>query len=169
MSTTGPRVVLVGPMGAGKSTVGRLLAQHWDVGYRDTDDDIEASAGKSVQDIFVEEGEAAFRAMEVQAVADALTDHDGVLSLGGGAVLNSLTRERLEGHPVVFLKVGFDDAVRRVGAGEGRPLLLGNVRSRVKSLLEERTPIYEAVATYVVDTSGHPVEAVAHEIEELLA
>ena len=163
---SGPRVVLVGPMGAGKTTVGQVLAERWGVTLRDTDADVEAAAGKSVQDLFVDEGEAAFRAMERDAVAAALADHDGVLSLGGGAVLDPTTRERLTGHRVVFLRVGLADAVRRVGLGTGRPLLLGNVRARVRQLLEERTPIYEATATVVVDTDGLSPDQVADAIEE---
>jgi len=163
-SAVRPRVVLVGPMGAGKTTVGRILAQTWGVTVRDTDADVEAVAGKPVQEIFVDDGEAAFRALERQAVATALAEHDGVLALGGGAVLDPETRELLAGHRVAFLRVGFDDAVRRVGAGAGRPLLLGNVRSRVKQLMEERTPVYEAVASLVVDTDGKSAADVAAEI-----
>lgn len=164
-----PQVVLVGPMGAGKSTVGRLLAQRWGTTVRDTDADVEAGAGKPVAEIFVDEGEAAFRAREKDAVAAALAEHGGVLSLGGGAVLDPETRGRLAGHRVVFLRVGFDDAVRRVGSGTGRPLLLGNLRSRVKQLLEERTPIYEEVATLVVDTDGLTPAQVAEIIDKELA
>jgi len=160
----GPRAVLVGPMGAGKTTVGRILAERWGVGVRDTDDDVERVAGKSVQDIFVDDGEAAFRALERIAVAVALAEHDGVLSLGGGAVLDPDTQAALAGHSVVFLKVGLADASRRVGLGQGRPLLLGNVRSRIKTLLEERTPVYESVATLVVDTDGRPSAEIAAEI-----
>jgi len=160
----GPRAVLVGPMGAGKTTVGRILAERWGVSVRDTDHDIEQVAGKTVQDIFVDDGEAAFRTLERTAVATALAEHDGVLSLGGGAVLDPTTQTALAGHPVVFLKVGLADASRRVGLGQGRPLLLGNVRSRIKTLLEERTPIYESVATLVVDTDGRPPAEIAAEI-----
>lgn len=163
-----PRAVLVGPMGAGKTTVGRVLAERWGVEVRDTDADVEAGAGKPVSDIFVEDGEARFRELEREAVATALATHDGVLSLGGGAVLDPATREALAGHRVVFLRVGLADAVRRVGLGTGRPLLLGNVRSRVRQLLEERTPIYEAVATLTVDTDGRTPEQVADDIEERL-
>jgi len=159
-----PRAVLVGPMGAGKTTVGRILAERWGVGVRDTDEDVERVTGKSVQDIFVDDGEAAFRSMERTAVARALAEHDGVLSLGGGAVLDPGTQAALAGHPVVFLKVGLADASRRVGLGQGRPLLLGNVRSRIKTLLEERTPIYESVATLVVDTDGRPPADIVAEI-----
>lgn len=164
-----PKVVLVGPMGAGKSTVGRLLAQRWGATVRDTDADVEATAGKPVSEIFVDEGEPVFRALERTAVATALAEHDGVLSLGGGAVLDPSTRALLAGHQVVFLRVGFEDAVRRVGSGSGRPLLLGNLRSRVKQLLEERTPVYEEVATLVVDTDGLTPAQVAEIIDKELS
>ncbi|MDH2416424.1 shikimate kinase [Nocardioides sp. CER19] len=161
-----PRVVLVGPMGAGKTTVGRVLARRWGAELRDTDVDVETAAGKPVPEIFVDDGEEHFRALEKAAVAAALATHEGVLALGGGAVLDPDTQVLLKDHAVVFLKVGLADAVKRVGLGTGRPLLLGNVRSRVKQLLEERTPVYEAVATLVVDTDGRTAEQVADDIEE---
>jgi shikimate kinase len=167
-STSGPRVVLVGPMGAGKTTVAGLLAATWGLPARDTDADIVATDGRSIADIFVESGEDEFRALERAAVAEALETHDGVLALGGGAVLDPGTRERLAGHTVVFLRVGLADAVKRVGVGSARPLLLGNVRGRIKALLDERTPVYESVATLVVDTDGRTAEDVAREIAEAL-
>ena len=159
-----PRVVLVGTMGAGKTTVGRILAQKWGVGFRDSDQDIEASEGRSVSDIFVDSGEAEFRALERAAVAQALVSHDGVLALGGGAVLDESTRSALEGHRVVFLRVGLSDAAQRVGLGVSRPLLLGNVRGRIKQLLDERTPIYTAVASHTVETDGRGPDEVADEV-----
>ena len=161
-------VVLVGPMGAGKTTVAELLAKAYGVAARDTDADIEAAAGRSISDIFVDAGEAHFRELERAAVADALADHDGVLALGGGAVLDPATREQLATHRVVFLRVGLSEAVKRVGLGVGRPLLLGNVRSRIKALLDERTPIYESVADIVVDTDQRPAADVADEIRKAL-
>ena len=159
-----PRVVLVGPMGAGKSTVAAILAQRWGVAVRDTDADIEAAEGRAISEIFVDDGEQHFRALERAAVATALSEHDGVLALGGGAVLDPATREALAGHPVAFLNVGLSDAVKRVGLGVGRPLLLGNVRSRVKALLDERLPVYQAVATVQVDTDGRTPEEVAADV-----
>jgi shikimate kinase len=157
-------IVLIGPMGAGKTTVGALLAERLELTVRDTDQDVEAAEGRAISEIFVDSGEDAFRALERAAVAEALATHDGVLSVGGGAVLDPTTRERLAGHDVVFLRVGLSDAVTRVGLGSSRPLLLGNVRSRIKALLDERTPVYESVATLVVDTDGRSPDDVADEI-----
>jgi shikimate kinase len=151
-------------MGAGKTTVAELLGEAWDLPVRDTDADVEAVAGKSVSDVFVEDGERTFRGLERAAVAAALADHDGVLALGGGAVLDPDTRSLLAGHTVVFLRVGLSDAVQRVGLGTSRPLLLGNVRSQIKALLDERTPIYESVATHRVDTDGRSPEDVAAQV-----
>jgi len=165
---TGPRAVLVGPMGAGKTTVAALLGEAWKVEVRDTDADIEAREGRSISDIFVDSGESYFRDLEATAVAEALATHTGVLALGGGAVLDPTTRELLASHRVVFLRVGLSDAAKRVGLGAGRPLLLGNVRGRIKALLDERTPLYESVATITVDTDGRTPEDVAREIEEAL-
>nr|WP_179519588.1 shikimate kinase [Nocardioides perillae] len=151
-------------MGAGKTTVAGLLGERWGLPVRDTDADVAASAGQSISDLFVDHGEAHFRALERDAVALALAEHDGVLALGGGAVLDPATRELLAGHPVVFLRVGLSDAVKRVGLGTSRPLLVGGVRARVKALLDERAPVYEAVATLVVDTDDRTPDDVADEV-----
>jgi shikimate kinase len=163
-----PRVVLVGPMGAGKSTVAGLLGQRWGVAVRDTDQDVEASAGKQISEIFVDDGEERFRAFERAAVAEALAGHDGVLALGGGSVLDPDTRADLGPHRVVFLRVGLTEAVKRVGLGVGRPMLLGNVRSRIKVLLDERQPVYESVADLSVDTDGRAPTDVADEVARLV-
>ena len=163
-----PRVVLVGPMGAGKTTVAGLLGEAWGLPVRDTDADIVATTGREISDIFVESGEDHFRDLEATAVVLGQGRGDGVLALGGGAVLRAETRDVLAGVPVVFLRVGLSDAVKRVGLGVGRPMLLGNVRSRIKALLDERTPVYESVATHVVDTDDRTPDEVAAEIQELL-
>jgi shikimate kinase len=160
----GPAVVLVGPMGAGKSTVGGLLAARLGVGCRDTDCDVEARAGTTIADIFVNDGEPHFRKLEAAAVRDALAEHDGVLALGGGAVLDLDTRDLLRGQRVVFLDVGVADAAKRIGLNRDRPLLLGNVRSQWVKLMQARRPVYEEVAALVVDTSGRTPQDIADEI-----
>jgi shikimate kinase len=165
---TAPRVVLVGPMGAGKTTVGRLLAARWAVPFADTDDVVEQAEGRTVSDIFVDSGEERFRALERAAVERALAGHPGVLALGGGAVMSEDTRATLAGHAVVFLRVGLTDAAARVGLGTSRPLLLGNVRGTMKALLDERTPVYESVSTGSVDTDGLTPDEVADRVEEVL-
>ncbi len=166
--TLTPKLVLVGPMGAGKTTVGRRVAEAWGVGFRDTDLDIEATEARPISDIFVDSGEARFRELERVAVVAALTGHDGVLALGGGAVLDERTRAALAGHRVVFLRVGLADAAKRVGLGVSRPLLLGNIRGRIKQLIDERTPVYESVATHVVDTDGLAVDEVVARVTALI-
>lgn len=163
-----PVCVLVGAPGSGKSTVGHLVAQALGVPFRDTDVDIETAAGKPIPDIFVDDGEAAFRAMERLAVAEALAGFDGVLALGGGAILADETRERLRGHTVVYLSVELADAIKRVGLGAGRPLLAVNPRATLKYLLDQRRPLYEEVATFTVTTDDRTPEQVADEVLRLL-
>lgn len=155
-----PVVVLVGPPGAGKSTVGHALAARLGVAYRDTDDDVVSALGKPVADIFVTDGEAAFRTAERAAVRTALTEHEGVLCLGGGAVTDAGTRADLAGATVVFLDVSLSEAVSRVGLARDRPLLLGSPRAQLKALMEQRRPLYTEVATTTVDTSQRTVEDV---------
>lgn len=168
LGQAGPVVVLIGSPGAGKSSVGRRLAQRLGVPFADTDAMIEEDAGMSVSDIFVTEGEPAFRDREERAVARALEEHPGVLSLGGGAVLRPATRERLAGRRVVWLTVTLSDAAARVGMNTARPLLLGNVRATLGALLEERTPLYASVATDVIETSGRSVRQVVDEVARAL-
>ncbi|GHH64327.1 shikimate kinase [Streptosporangium violaceochromogenes] len=159
-----PRAVLIGAPGAGKSTVGHLLADRLGAAFRDTDADVEAVAGKPVGDIFVEDGEDRFRELEAQAVRLALAEHEGVLALGGGAVLAEATREALADHPVVYLRVGLSQAVQRVGLASARPLLVLNPRSRLKKLMDERRPIYEGLALVTVDTDDRDPGQVVDEI-----
>ncbi|MFI6014249.1 shikimate kinase [Streptomyces sp. NPDC051243] len=155
-----PAVVLVGPMGVGKSTVGQLLAERLGVGYRDTDDDIVAEQGRTIAEIFVDEGEPAFRAIEKQAVHRALADHDGILALGGGAILDADTRALLAGQRVVYLSMDVEEAVRRTGLNAARPLLAVNPRKQWRELMEARRHLYEEVATAVVATDGRTPEEV---------
>ena len=158
---TAPLVVLVGPMGVGKSTVGGLLAQRLGVGYRDTDEDIVAGQGRTIADIFVDEGEPAFRAIEKQAVREALAEHEGVLALGGGAILDADTRALLAGQRVVYLSMDVEEAVRRTGLNVARPLLAVNPRKQWRELMEARRHLYEEVATAVVPTDGRTPDEVA--------
>ncbi|MBE8475231.1 shikimate kinase [Streptomyces justiciae] len=155
-----PRVVLVGPMGVGKSTVGQLLAERLGVGYRDTDDDIVAAQDRTIAEIFVDEGESAFRAIEKAAVLRALTEHDGVLALGGGAILDDDTRASLAGLPVVYLSMDVEEAVKRTGLNTARPLLAVNPRKQWRELMEARRHLYEQIATAVVATDGRTPEEV---------
>ncbi|MEU4576386.1 MULTISPECIES: shikimate kinase [Nonomuraea] len=158
------KAVLIGPPGSGKTTLGRLLAERLGVAFRDTDADVEAVAGKPVSEIFIDDGEERFRELEHEAVRRALAEHDGVLSLGGGAVLHEETQALLAGHPVVYLQVGLADAVQRVGLASARPLLVLNPRSQLKRLMEERRPVYERLAVLTVDTGGREPDELADEI-----
>lgn len=155
-----PVVVLVGPMGVGKSTVGQLLAERLGTGYRDTDDDIVAEQGRAIAEIFVDEGEAAFRAIEKRAVLRALAEHEGVLALGGGAILDEDTRAQLAGLNVVYLSMDVEEAVKRTGLNTARPLLAVNPRKQWRELMEARRHLYEGIATAVVATDGRTPEEV---------
>jgi shikimate kinase len=157
-------VVLVGPPGSGKTTIGRALAARLEVTVRDTDEDIEAQSGSSITELFVEHGEPHFRQLERAAVRAALAEHDGVLSIGGGAVVDADTRALLDGRTVVFLDVSVAEASNRVGMSGPRPLLLGNVRGRLRQLMDERRPLYTQVATLTVDTSGRTPDDIVSEI-----
>ena len=164
-----PRAVLIGPPGSGKTTVATRLAQQWSVTARDTDEDVVAASGREIADIFVESGEEAFRALERAAVAAALATHDGVLALGGGAVLDLRTQADLRdyaarGGSVVFLNVGLATAARRVGITQSRPLLAGNPRRAWALLMEERRATYESLATVIVETDGLSPRDIAAQI-----
>ena len=168
-AAAGPSAILIGPPGAGKTTVGALLAKRLDVSFLDTDMSVEAVAGKPVADIFVEDGEPAFRKLEHEAVAAALSGHDGVLGLGGGAVLDPRTQALLAGRPVVYLETGFPELAKRVGLDRPRPLLIGiNPRAQLKTLLDQRRPVYAGLARITVSTDGREPDQIADEIAALL-
>jgi shikimate kinase len=161
------RVVLVGPPGSGKSTVGAVLAELIGAPLHDTDAAIEADSGRTIADIFVESGEPAFRALERAEVTRAVAAEPGVLALGGGAVLDPATREALAGQTVVFLDVGIADASKRVGFDQSRPLLAVNPRASWVRMMNERRPVYESVATHRVDTAGRTPQDVAAEVAQV--
>lgn len=159
-----PLIVLVGPMGSGKSTVGEVLARRLGVPYRDTDADIVTAEGREIADIFVEDGEPRFRELERAAVREALAVHSGVLALGGGAVLDSGSRALLAGLPVVFLSLDVEEAVRRTGLNQARPLLAVNPRRQWRELMAARLPLYTEVARVEVATDDRTPDEVADAI-----
>ncbi|MFF4263146.1 shikimate kinase [Streptomyces virginiae] len=168
--TAGPLVVLVGPMGSGKSTVGALLAERLGVPFLDTDHEVERRTGRTVTDIVTTDGEPSFRELEHEAVARAATEHTGVLALGGGAVLHAGTRALLAALPTVFLDVGVDEAMKRLGDGAGRPLLADGPRRSWGHLMADRRALYLGLARVVVptdDRTPHEIERAVTEALEL--
>ncbi|MFI5892844.1 shikimate kinase [Actinoplanes sp. NPDC051513] len=163
-----PAAVFVGAPGAGKSTIGEAVAGRLGLPFRDVDTIIEEKAGKPIPEIFFDDGEDAFRALERETIAEALGEFDGILALGGGAILHERTRELLASQTVVYLSVELSDAVKRVGLGGGRPLLAINPRATLKYLLDQRRPLYASVATHSVVTDGREPEEIAAEVAALL-
>lgn len=163
-----PVAVVVGPPGSGKTVTGRALAELLGVPFHDTDEAIVRNVGRSIADLFVEDGEAAFRALERVEVARALAEERGVVALGGGAPVQPGAAELLAGHTVVFLDVGIADASKRIGFDQSRPLLAVNPRASWVAMMNVRRAVYEAVATVRADTAGRTPEQVAAEVAGLL-
>jgi shikimate kinase len=169
-----PALVLVGPPASGKTTVGTAVAAALGLAFRDTDRDVEAEIGTSVADVFVQRGEEHFRALEEAAVARALAEHDGVLALGGGAVMSAATRELLVGYgraggSVVWLDVDLASAAKRAGLSRDRPLLAVNPRAMLRTLLEARRPLYTEVATLTVFTGDRGPEDIVADVLTVLS
>ena len=168
-----PRIVVIGPPGAGKTTIAGLVAERLGLPARDTDADVEATAGRPIPDIFVNDGEPAFRALERSAVSAALGGHEGVVSLGGGSVLDPETEADLHrlsaggSTSVVFLDVQVGDASRRIGLNVSRPLLIGNPRAQWIRLMGIRRPIYTRLATHIVVTDDRTPADVADEVVQV--
>jgi shikimate kinase len=165
----GPLVVLTGPPGAGKTAVGKLLSDRLRTSFVDTDAEIEASMGKPVGDIFVDDGEVAFRDLERAAADRALGADGAVVALGSGAVLDPEVQERLAGQPVAYLSADFGSIAKRLGLDRPRVIIPGNPRGRLRAMLEERRPVYERLATFTVDAGELAPEEIADEIEAWLA
>ena len=166
-----PYAVLVGPPGAGKSTIGRRLAQALHLDLLDTDVAIERETGRTIADIFSRDGEPTFRQIEERIVADALASHEGIVSLGGGAVLSASTRALLAQHRVVYLEISVAEGLRRTGANTSRPLLAGpDPRAKYQELMRHRRPLYRSVATVRVRTdSRSPARVVGQLVSRLTA
>lgn len=154
-------IVLIGFMGAGKSTVGRLLAHRLGMPFADSDQVIAERAGKPVQQIFADDGEPAFRQLEHEVIAGLVRGPDRVLAVGGGAAAHAGTRDLLAAVPVVYLRVSFAEAIRRVGGDHGRPML---ARPDIEQVYAERDVLYAKAATVVIDTDGRAQEEIAAEI-----
>jgi shikimate kinase len=162
-----PRAVLIGPPGAGKSAVGPLLAERLGTVFRDTDAEVAAAAGRPVSDIFIEQGEQAFRDLERAAAAQALGElasSGGVIALGSGAVLDTDLQALLDGLPVVYLEADFGTIARRLGLDVARVVVPGNPRGRLRALLEERRALYERLATVTVNTDDDEPDELARVI-----
>ena len=165
-----PLVVLIGPPGAGKSAVGPRLADRLGVAFRDTDAEVGATAGKPVSDIFIENGEEAFRELEQEAVARALGEHSelrehgGVLALGSGAVLDAGVQRLLGELTVVYLSADFGTVTRRIGLDRPRVVIPGNPRGRLRAMLGERDAIYQRLAAVTVPTDDLDPAGLADQI-----
>ncbi|TEA00938.1 shikimate kinase [Mycobacteroides salmoniphilum] len=160
-----PKAVLVGLPGSGKSTIGRRLAKALDVNIYDTDNGIETAAGRTIADIFAADGEPEFRRIEESVIRQALDQQDGVVSLGGGAVLTPGVREALAGHTVVYLEISAAEGIRRTGGSVVRPLLAGPDRAeKYHALMSQRVPLYREVATIKVNTDRRNPGAVVRMI-----
>ena len=161
-----PKAVLIGPPGAGKSSVGRQLAKILTCEILDTDLEIERQSGKKISAIFTDEGEAVFRALEKSVVLDALQNAKGVVALGGGSILDSDVADYLSKSaiPVAYLEVSISQAAPRVGFNKERPLLTINPRQQWMALMEKRRPIYESLATFKIATDNRKPAEVAQEI-----
>jgi len=163
-------IILIGPPGAGKSTIGKQLARSLSCSFTDTDDMIETQTGSTISQIFIDQGEPWFRDLELEVVLKAIADIDGVLSLGGGAPLSQPAQDLLQSisTPIVFLDVSLATAAPRVGFNRDRPLLLNNPRASWQTLMEKRRPIYESLATHIVAVDGLTPKEVAGKIREIV-
>ena len=164
------KIVLIGPPGAGKSSIGKALAKELNLNFIDSDSEIEKISHKKISEIFIEDGEPAFRLLEVDVVRRVLADFDGVISLGGGAPINPEIQEVLHdaNYPVVFIDVSIAQAATRIGFNKDRPLLLVNPRQQWISLMNDRRPIYEKLASQTISSDNQKPHEVAKQISDKL-
>ena len=164
------KIVLIGPPGAGKSSIGKALAKELNLDFIDSDSEIEKISHKKISEIFIEDGEPAFRLLEVDVVRKVLADFDGVISLGGGAPINKEIQEVLQdaNYPVVFIDVSIAQAATRIGFNKDRPLLLVNPRQQWISLMNDRRPIYEKLASQTISSDNQKPHEVAKQISQKL-
>jgi len=165
-----PRVILIGPMGSGKTTIGKLIAKRLDIAFRDTDQVVEEETGRTVSDIFLEDGEDAFRLLEKGVLRNELLSDGTVLALGGGAPISMDAQSALRAiaSPVVYLDISLATVAPRIGFNRDRPLLLHNPRGQWQTLMEARRPIYESIADTVIDVNTKSENEIVDEILEVL-
>lgn len=165
-----PRVILIGPMGSGKTTIGELLATQWNIPFRDTDHVIEELSGKSVSDIFLEDGEDEFRILEKKVLRQELLSDETVLALGGGAPISIDAQSALRAiaSPVIYLDISLATVAPRIGFNRDRPLLLHNPRGQWQTLMEARRPIYEAIADTIIDVNDKSESEIVSQILEVV-
>jgi shikimate kinase len=161
-----PRIILIGPMGSGKTTIGQRLAKDFNLSFKDTDQMIESQTGRTVSDIFIEDGEEEFRVLEKIILRTGLLEDDTILSLGGGACVSvdAQSALRASGAFVVYLKISLSQVSSRVGFNQGRPLLMGNPRAQWQALMNERAPIYEGIASYTCEVDSKSVDEIVSEV-----
>jgi shikimate kinase len=157
-------------MGSGKTTIGQLIAKHLDIAFRDTDQVVEEETGRSVSDIFLEDGEDAFRLLEKGVLRNELLSDGTVLALGGGAPISMDAQSALRAiaSPVVYLDISLATVAPRIGFNRDRPLLLHNPRGQWQTLMEARRPIYESIADTVIDVNTKSETEIVDEILEVL-
>lgn len=166
-----PRIIFIGPMGSGKTTIGSLVAEKLKVPFRDTDLVIEEECGKSVSEIFLEDGEDDFRAVEKSVLRKELLTDNTVLALGGGAPISIDAQSALRAiaSPVFYLEISLSSVAPRIGFNRDRPLLLHNPRGQWETLMQERRPIYESIADFIIDVNGKEPEVIVDEVLAVLA
>lgn len=162
------KIVLIGPPGAGKTSIGKALSKELELAFIDSDAEIERISGKTISEIFVDQGEEVFRKTEVETVTRILAEFEGVVALGGGAPINPEIQKVLlnSEYPVIFIDVSISQAANRIGFNKDRPLLMINPRQQWLHLMSERRPIYEKLATITVSSDNSKPAEVAKTITE---